>query len=268
MSNYNDEHYNGIVLKIPIGVIITNPELEKAILVFRDTLNNCIFSRMHPSFDKNIYELAHYPDKANDFLDAKKEITKHKEREELKIARKLDRLDIPIVQKKYKCTTENDSLLINGIAYEWDEIMTKRGITSRVKKISNEFFASSTIEQFRSFCRDNAFYFPPDFYTPLFNHTRSYLYNDGYGIVMMSEIAKIELWQRGVQDRNKIYSVSVHLVYDSQLKLYYFDAYKDDILVAEKYESGNVKGMRTYLKRYNIKHGMFVKKDSINANGA
>jgi len=141
-SEWNDPDYDGVVIKIPKGVLLTNPELQDSLDALGNTLKNCKFSTSHPSFTKNLNEIF----KRDSKLQLIKEVEEARKREREAKLQKRKHL-FSLIRKKKLYLVEwrkvtypiGESISING---EWfgynarlgvDTALTKRGVRKEVQ---------------------------------------------------------------------------------------------------------------------------------------
>jgi hypothetical protein len=217
-NKYHDEHYDGIVLRLDRGFMMTNPELEVAVKEFQNALNACRCSTMMPDHGRNLNELSNWHEKS-DRIKAKKNKREDDEREykaDLQAKLKGDYIEISYDKYTINSFNERDHITIDNIYYE--NIFTRSGIKSPVKRAYNKFIQSATHEEFIEFLKYNNFI--------MFNHepkdlmdiTRTQLTKDSYDCMNITIlIPYIKKYSKGKRDKSQTFVSKTMLYYHNTL---------------------------------------------------
>lgn len=265
-NNFHDIDYEGVVLKIPLDMILTNPKLVNVLSQLSADLKSCDKSIFMPAHSRNLFELNNYNLK-HEF--AKLESQKRTDRINSDLERKRKRLDhihLPIHLSK-KAVQESDRLRlrINGVWFNEDDIMTKNfnmkiEFKQIFEQILNQWHSNNELDSFINFCVENGFYVAKELLTPRIKISDVKLYVSQQGTLCLKfPVEYVEFWEIGKKYKDKIYVNSVALHYDKELEKYYICRFKPknfnidcDILY-----NGQT---RYYLDDYQLINNMFVKK--------
>lgn len=137
---YHDKDYDGIVLMIPKGIIVTNPELTEAIEAFEKALNDCKCSTMMPDHQRNLSELENWKDKVKDIEEDEAESKRYMDKRREEDRRRTSGEVLEIVFKEYEAPAmrEVTSITLNGEVFGYHDIFRNRGgLTTKVVKAFN-----------------------------------------------------------------------------------------------------------------------------------
>jgi len=154
IGRFNDENYDGIVLKIPSFFINAN-NIGSVINDLKSKLELCNISMFLPDHLNNLYELDNYLDKQKIInnrkemdLKAKKEYEKN---QELFFSGKI----IETIWKSESVTCDRDTIYLGDKKYDFhdyftDKLNIKKSFENDVKN-----YISNNIDNFKSFINDN-----------------------------------------------------------------------------------------------------------------
>lgn len=264
-TRFNDEDFDGVVLKIDMGFIMTNPEMVEHLEDFRQKLLQCQYSTMLPSHERNLNELEDYKDKSaliksqRDKENALQLESKKSYENELQL--KLQHLILPLEQDKYDCSIQHDEFEFGGNVYSEKEICTnKYGIKSAFRRTFAEFLAKCTTDEYETFLTSvGCIYYLSLWNTPLFDKTKTSIRVDNYGnLILQLPIHRVHFYQRGKRKRSNIQYISPVLRYDHERSLYYVSDNPSKLIKSEIYTKQGQE-TRTYLVGYNVKGDKLVK---------
>lgn len=152
-GKFNDDIYDGVVLKIP-SVFISANDINGDIEAFRILLDKCNKCRFMPDHLNNLYELENYKlktdlKKEKDEIVRKREAAKRKERDDI------IKGDIILLEyKKNSVISDYDTISIGDSDFKFDDIVTNK---LNIKKpfIDSVYKEYNTFEKFRKFIKQN-----------------------------------------------------------------------------------------------------------------
>ena len=260
MNRFNNEDYDGIVLMIDSGFIATNPELKEALNTFKKALENCKFSTMMPSYIKNLEELENYQEKREFLRDQEKRRREEKEKREEDLRKRLEHEVLPI-EEDYYTSLGNDYYLTLGDK-DYKNVYTKKsGLKAEVERAFYEYIANCSLDEFIVFCRENNFHLEGDILTPLFNHKKTKIYINTYGYLAIKlPIIRVHFYHVGKRKNDNVYYFSPMLQWCKKENEWYVQGSYSAKLTPITEEINGRTCARSYLKDYEMKQGMFVKK--------
>jgi len=135
---FNDDDYDGIVVKLPMGFIVVN-KLDKMLKNWLSDLKQCQFSLLMSEYERSLNELENYKDKIAIIKDKEQQEEKEKlvaEEYRKDYHRKLLVKEIVETQwEKERDGFQYDTLDIGGNILKYREIVTKSGIKNKYKKM-------------------------------------------------------------------------------------------------------------------------------------
>lgn len=212
---FNDDFFEGVVLKIKEGFLITNPEVEEALKIFKEVLENAKYSIADPQHQRNLYELENYKEKRKNRIEKDKQFEVIKKKEEEKYQKYIDLEIIPLETSKREVRTfENydSDIVIGDEIFTVDEYLTKSGIRKPISNKIKTFIKDK--ETFLKFCRDNYLPFSVTDLHPNFDYKDIIVGVNKYGIPTLS-ISNIyaKIYSRNKKDNSIEYRL-ISLIYN------------------------------------------------------
>lgn len=252
---YHDKDYDGIVLKIPSGVIRVN-EMDDMLSRWKKEYDEAVkLSVYHPDHQRNLNEFEDFSKKSDELKEENKKsierLAKAKQREERLLKHEI----LPIEEGTNKDAVETYRLWL-GDKLVKDIFTKKHHLKSSVKKEVDKFIQESTLEEFKEFVSENSFNLP-DLDSKEFNHKRCYINKDSYGNVCLNWYYRfIHLYHSGVRATDKMYYRRVKLSHDSKGDYYYFSGFNSNFVKSIKVDNNT----RFILTDYKLNGDEFVKK--------
>lgn len=153
LGKFNDENYDGVVLKIP-SVFISVNEIQVHLQTLLSVLENCDKCKFMPDNMNNIYELENYGQKTEIAERNREELRKQNE---VKAKRMADIVSGDIVLLEYKkegIVSNSDIVRIGEKVFDCDDYMTNK---LNIKKSFEDavFFENNSFEKFKTFIKEN-----------------------------------------------------------------------------------------------------------------
>ena len=163
MRYYNEENYDGVVIKIPRAIIHLNPGLNKALKYLYKKMDNMRYSTQHPDIIKSLNELLDFDTKSEWYRNKIHDEDIQKRCKELRMRKrkkKLINLDIVELEwSKEKFVIETEELkFLSGTYVGKDEIFT--GIKSLPSRVTNIFDSETerySHDDWKKFFKKNVF---------------------------------------------------------------------------------------------------------------
>lgn len=254
---FNNEHFDGVELRLETGFLLTNPKVKEALDVFKKSLEEAEFSRMLPSREKNIFEIENYM-KKKDLLDQRKEEEREFNRKQIERNEALLRRDIlPIKYKRHNLTPSYDTETIKIKDVEYQDIFTKRGyIKAHVQTAFKEFLSNTDEQGFKDFLEENRMY---QGYGYVFRHGSAILTHTGFCSWRISiDQMFVEMYETGKRNTSQLYYRYFPVSKEKDQEIYYL-TWKDNILKGEDITQGGSTSFRIYLRDYKIIRQEFIK---------
>ena len=249
-NKFHDEDYDGISLKIPNGILLTNPDLEPHIEAFKKALIECDYSNMMPDHRMNVNELENYKEKSKIIrkrrADKKEDDRIRMEKENKKISDWLSHRVLRKSTRKMECYIDTDrDFVIKDRFYGNEEMYTRTGLKSAFKKAYKEFVESATLEEFKKMMEDNGIYLLFHIHIPIhkIEFSKSYLSVNTMGdLNLIVQVPSVDIFKKGKGKNDQIYFNTALLLYNEEEdKLYIAGNYlKDSIRV--DFTSSNTSG--------------------------
>lgn len=253
---YNDSDYDGVVLKIDTGFIMTNPEIKQSLQNLLADLKECKFSTMIPSHQKNINELTDYDSKIKQVRQRRKEDEewsrnqKSKRDERNKRMLNHEEFEIEYISTTVCSIGYSDFILINGKKFsDWS---TKRGyIKAEVKNCFKEFSQTLTNKDFEELIKLNFGWFDEvRQLTPLMNpKTVSLILNKHGNAEIRIKLPYLHVVTK--ESKRGLKFIRVPLAYDYD-KQQYFSQFSSEYLKKVNYDKNGYKMQVVYLEDYKI----------------
>ena len=257
---YNDDDFDGVVIKLETGFILQNPELLDVLGKLKTVLENCKWSTMMPSRQKNINEIEDYKTKSSDIQKNKKEederkITREKieyERNRKKVLHQI----IPIIIKNTPIIRIDEQTIFTIGKQEFEQPVTnKGGLKAEVLHAYNTFIEKCTQKEWYKMVCDMQ-WISEDSLTPNFDYKKTKITTDIYSNVVISGLIEhIQLYELRPRSKDLCY-MEWKLSYDWDIKEYYFTLYSKYIPTT-KYSKKGHKTEVSYLKDYKFEQGEF-----------
>ena len=157
-QRFHDDDYDGIVLKLNNGFLLTNPDLKPALEAFEKALNDCEYSMYMPDHQMNLYELKN--------RDRKMEIIKSKRQEEKDaLQSRMERhnklgnreiLPITTVKYAYGVNVDYKGFIIGDKTFHEEDIFTEKGnLKAPFKEATKSFLKECNTFEFIGFLKKN-----------------------------------------------------------------------------------------------------------------
>jgi len=155
MSKFNDEEYNGLVIKLPKWFIDLN-NLNDILSKLKDDIeSNVSLSTMFPDYEKSMYELEHYSDK----IDITKEIKKSHDESEERIRKyyqsRVNKEIFDITWTEVRHTLIRSKLYIGDDVYELDDLLELKSKDKKILTEINNRINNLNKEEIEKFVLDN-----------------------------------------------------------------------------------------------------------------
>lgn len=222
---FHDADFDGIVLKIDSGFMACNPELMDAIKALQDSLKNCKYSLMMPSYTRNLYEIEHFKEKREILALEKQATERYREQEKNRINSLLNGeiFEIEYLKVSVISNSDTDSFDIEHTHFSGKTLFSKKAISSTFKNaFSNHIKQMESWEQFRSFLYDNGFNISRlDYAWEYIDWKASYPNCDSYGNMNIRiSVPYMKIYKRGKRSNSSIFYNQCMLQYSQDRGLY------------------------------------------------
>jgi len=253
---FHNEHYDGIIIKLDKGFILTNPKLVEHIKAFEEALKSCEYSLMLPDYQRNLNELSDYEEKSDVIKQNEEEEQRFKNAQIEKWNKLATHEIVPIKEKEFGFTL-GERPYFSDKRWEHLDIFNKKTIKTSFIKALNTFLENATEEEIADFKEYNGVFERRGQKITKEKLIGSRIKLDSYGnLRLMITFPYVEWYERGKRDKEKLYFRVHALFYDEDDKQYYITHGCEG---SEKYEKDGLKETRFWFNNYENKIHSFIK---------